>query len=31
LQTVHAKVNGTPQRLRVCAKCIKAGKIIRAV
>lgn len=31
LQTVHTKVNGTPQKLRVCAKCLKAGKVVRAI
>lgn len=30
LQSVRAQVNGTPKRLRVCAKCIKAGKVTRA-
>lgn len=31
LQTVHAIVNGTPKRLTVCVKCIKAGKVRKAV
>jgi large subunit ribosomal protein L28 len=30
LQTVHTKVNGTPAKLKVCTKCIKAGKVARA-
>ncbi|MEN6356175.1 MAG: 50S ribosomal protein L28 [Armatimonadota bacterium] len=30
LQTVHTKINGTPKTIRVCAKCLKAGKVIRA-
>ena len=30
LQTVHAQVNGTNRRVRVCAKCIRAGKITKA-
>ena len=30
LQTVRTQVNGTPKKLRVCAKCLKAGKIVRA-
>ena len=29
VQVVRATVNGTPQRLKVCTKCIKAGKITR--
>jgi large subunit ribosomal protein L28 len=29
IQVVHAKVNGTPKRLRVCTSCIKAGKVTR--
>ena len=31
LQTVHAIVDGTPMRLRVCVKCLKAGKVTKAV
>jgi len=30
LQVVKALVNGAPKRLRVCATCIKAGKIAKA-
>jgi len=30
LQLVKAIVNGTPQRLRVCATCIKSGKVAKA-
>jgi large subunit ribosomal protein L28 len=30
LQSVRTKVGGTPVRLRVCTKCIKAGKVTRA-
>ncbi len=30
LQTVRTTINGTPKKLRVCAKCIKAGKVTRA-
>jgi large subunit ribosomal protein L28 len=30
IQTVHASVNGTRARLRVCTSCIKAGKIVKA-
>jgi large subunit ribosomal protein L28 len=29
IQTVHAKVDGTPRRLQVCTSCIKAGKVTR--
>jgi large subunit ribosomal protein L28 len=29
IQTVHAVVGGTPQRLKVCTSCIKAGKVTR--
>ncbi len=31
LQTVRTNVNGTPKTLRVCAKCLKAGKVVRAI
>ena len=30
LKTVRALVNGTPKRIRVCVKCLKAGKVIKA-
>jgi large subunit ribosomal protein L28 len=29
LQTVRTVVNGRPQKLRVCTKCLKAGKVLR--
>ncbi len=29
IQTVHAVVDGTPKRLKVCTSCIKAGKVTR--
>ncbi|MCL2804175.1 MAG: 50S ribosomal protein L28 [Micrococcales bacterium] len=29
IQRVRAKVNGTPKRLHVCTRCIKAGKVTR--
>ncbi|KFF30498.1 50S ribosomal protein L28 [Bifidobacterium bombi] len=29
LQSVHTTVNGENRRVRVCAKCLKAGKIQR--
>ena len=31
LKLVRAIVNGTPQRIRVCVKCLKAGKVKKAV
>ena len=31
LKNVRAIVNGTPQRLLVCVKCLKAGKVQKAV
>lgn len=30
LQTVRVVEHGTPKQKRVCAKCIKAGKVARA-
>ncbi len=29
LQLVNAKVNGRPRKMRVCTRCIKAGKVAR--
>jgi large subunit ribosomal protein L28 len=31
IQRVRAIVNGAPKRVHVCAKCLKAGKVQRAV
>lgn len=31
LQKVRAVINGTPQRVRVCTRCLKSGKIKRAI
>ena len=31
LKTVRAIVNGTPMHIRVCVKCLKAGKVQKAV
>ena len=31
LQTVRAIIDGAPKKLRVCVKCLKAGKVIKAV
>ena len=30
LQRIKAKVNGTVRRLRVCAACIRAGRVQKA-
>ena len=30
LQTVHALVNGAGRRLRVCTRCIRNGKVLKA-
>jgi large subunit ribosomal protein L28 len=30
LQTVRALVNGAARRLRVCTRCLKAGKVTKA-
>ena len=31
LKTVRVIVDGTPQRIRVCVKCLKAGKVVKAI
>lgn len=31
LRRVKAIVNGSPKRIRVCARCLRAGKVQRAV
>ena len=31
LKLVRAIVNGTPVRIRVCVKCLKAGKVKKAI
>jgi large subunit ribosomal protein L28 len=31
VQRVRVMVNGAPRRMNVCAKCLKAGKVVRAV
>ena len=31
VQRVRAIVNGAPKRINVCTKCLKAGKVRRAV
>lgn len=30
LQTVRAMVEGAPRRIRVCARCIRADKVVKA-
>ena len=30
LRTVKAIINGEPKKVTVCAKCLRAGKIVRA-
>ena len=30
LQTVRARINGRVKRIRVCTRCIKAGKVLKA-
>lgn len=31
IQQVRVNVNGTVKRIRVCTRCLKAGKVTRAV
>jgi large subunit ribosomal protein L28 len=31
LQRVRALVDGVPKRIRVCTKCIRNGKVVKAV
>lgn len=31
LQSVKALVNGSPKKIKVCTRCLKAGKVVRAV
>ena len=30
LRTVKTKVNGEPKRIKVCAKCLRSGKVTKA-
>jgi large subunit ribosomal protein L28 len=30
LQTIRALVNGVAKRVRVCTRCLKAGKVLKA-
>ena len=29
LQRIHALVNGVKKKIRVCTKCLKAGKVVK--
>ena len=31
LRTVKALINGNPKRITVCSKCLRSGKVTRAV
>lgn len=31
LQSVHALVEGQPRRIRVCTRCIRSGKVQKAI
>ncbi|MEW6541012.1 MAG: 50S ribosomal protein L28 [Bacillota bacterium] len=31
LQRVRALVDGKPQRIRVCTRCLRSGRVVRAV
>lgn len=31
IQKVRALVNGTPTRLNVCTRCLRSGKVTRAI
>lgn len=31
IQKVRALVNGTPTRINVCSRCLRSGKITRAI
>jgi len=31
IQTVHAKINGKPVKLKVCTRCLRSGKVERAL
>ncbi|MHB8170035.1 MAG: 50S ribosomal protein L28 [Thermincolia bacterium] len=31
LQKVRALVNGTPKRINVCTRCLRSGKVNRAI
>ncbi|MGI6648133.1 MAG: 50S ribosomal protein L28 [Bacillota bacterium] len=31
IQTVKAIIDGSPRRIKVCTRCLKSGKVTRAV
>lgn len=31
IQKIRALVNGTPTRINVCTRCLRSGKVVRAV
>jgi len=31
LQTVRAKINGSPKKITVCTRCLRSGKVERAI
>lgn len=31
LKTVKANINGTPKRITVCTRCLRSGKVERAI
>ncbi len=31
IQKVRALINGVPRRIKVCSRCLKAGKVKRAI
>lgn len=31
VRTVKALVNGTPKTITVCARCLRSGKVVRAI
>ncbi|MGI6144249.1 MAG: 50S ribosomal protein L28 [Clostridia bacterium] len=31
IQTVRAKINGRPVKLKVCTRCLRSGKVERAL
>lgn len=31
IRTVRAKVNGVPKKIQVCTRCLRSGKVERAI
>ena len=31
IKTVQAVVNGTPKTIHVCSRCLRSGKVVRAI